>query len=70
MSLFEDIFGKGDAWYGAPAGPFAPQITPHDMDVMRRALALHPGADPHFNLQPTIDMLRTADLYGFTVTRS
>jgi hypothetical protein len=36
---------------------------------MRRALALHPGADPYFNLQPTIEMLETADMYGLEVSR-
>lgn len=70
MSLFESIFGKGDAWYGAPLGPIAPQRTPNDLERMQRALALHPRADPHFNLQPTIDMLEIADMYGFKVTRS
>lgn len=64
MSVFESIFGKDYAWYGAP------QRTPQDLERMQRALALHPGADPHFNLQPTIDMLEIADMYGFKVTRS
>lgn len=68
MSLFEDIFGKGDTWYGMPH--VKPQTTPQDLDRIQRALALHPGADPHFNLQPTIEMLKTADMYGFKVTRS
>jgi hypothetical protein len=67
MSLFEDIFGKGDAFYGAPA--FEPVMTPQHLDLMRRALALHPGADPYFNLQPTIEMLETADMYGLEVSR-
>lgn len=70
MSFFEDIFGKSEAWYGGPIGPLRPQLTGADLEIARRALALHPGADPHFNLQPTIDMLRTADMYGFKVTRS
>lgn len=69
MSLFESIFGKGDAWYGMPHIE-KPQRTPQDLDRMQRALALHPGADPQFNLQPTIDMLEIADMYGFKVTRS
>lgn len=68
MSLFETIFGPGEQWYGVT--PVRPQRTPQDLDRMQRALALHPGADPHFNLQPTIDMLEIADMYGFKVSRS
>lgn len=71
MSMWDDVFGKGTFLEFFGCEPVVrPEITKRHHDLIRRALELHPDADPHFNLQPTIDMLETADLYGFTVTRN
>ena len=71
MSLWKVVFDDDGIWRGVPAWePAKPTIRPQDIDRMQRALALHPNVSPEFNLQPTIDMLEIADMYGFKVTRS